>query len=80
MNLIAIKAPKDTLGDAKLILDVDALRLAKVDLNGLLRRNNPNERIHLSLIQAKEMAAKSQRDESQVQTLPELWCGFVEEA
>ena len=42
MNLIAIKAPKDTLGDAKLILDVDALRLAKVDLNGLLRRNNPN--------------------------------------
>ena len=81
MNLIAIKAPKDTLGDSKLILDVDALRLARVDVNGLLRRSGPEKLAHLSLIQTKELASSEPRkDADQIQTLPELWCGFVEEA
>ena len=80
MNLIAIKAPKGTLGDSKLILDVDALRLARVDVNGLRRRSNPEELVRLSMIQMKELAAKSEQKADQVQTLPELWCGFVEEA
>lgn len=82
LNLLVIVAEPNTLSDAQLILDADALQKARVDVTGLFKRReaHPEATLTLSKIEKKKNGKCSPSE-----TLPnaedplEAWCGYVEE-